>query len=357
MSMTRRGKVLAATITTVVVAVGAVGTLALTGNAAKIPLINKIPGISQLANDKPAKPPTCPLTGVAPHHAVPDRPALAVKVENLPEARPQAGLERADVIYEEPVEGGITRFIVVYQCQDAKRIGPVRSARLTDPDVLVQFGTSTLFGYAGGVPRVEKAVADRGLHDVNYDVKAAIDAKAYERDPDRSEPHNLYTSTGALYKAGHEQGGTPGPVFTYRRKPPAGSKTARTVHMDWSATANMYWTWNPHRNVWLRSYDTGPALLEGDRQIAATNVVVEVVKLKDTGIVDVIGTPSPEAETVGTGKAYVFRDGRVVEGTWKRPSIHALTRFYDASGKRIPLAPGNTWVELLPDTVPVEISR
>ncbi len=357
--MTRRGKVLAAGVSIVVVAAGAVGALALTGNAAKIPLINRIPGLSQLAQRKPAKPPTCPLTGVAPHHAVPDRPALAIKVENLPEARPQAGLERADIVYEEPVEGGITRFIVVYQCQDSKRIGPVRSARLTDPDVLIQFGSSTLFGYAGGVPRVEKAVADRGLHDVNYDVQAAITAKAYERDPDRSEPHNLYTSTGALYRAGHEKGGKPAPVFTYRKKPlpGTGSKPASTVHLDWSSTANVFWTWNPKRDVWLRSYDTGPATLEGDLQISARNVVVQVVKIKDTGIVDVIGNPSPEAETVGSGTAYVFRDGRVVEGTWKRRSVHALTKFFDASGRRIALAPGTTWVELLPATVPVEISR
>src|SRR5438874_3556687 len=155
--MTRRGKVLTAGISTVVVAAGAVGTLALTGNAAKIPLINRIPGLSQLGRHKPAKPPTCPLTGVAPHHAVPDRPALAIKVENLPEARPQAGLERADIVYEEPVEGGITRFIAVYQCHDANRVGPVRSGRLTDPDVLVQFGHPAI-GYAGGVNKVQKAI-------------------------------------------------------------------------------------------------------------------------------------------------------------------------------------------------------
>jgi hypothetical protein len=346
-------------ITTVLVAGAGVGALALIGNAAKIPLINRIPGVSALARHKPPKPPTCPLTGVAPHHPVPDRPALAIKVENLPEARPQAGLERADIVYEEPVEGGITRFIAVYQCQDSKRIGPVRSARLTDPDILIQFGTSTLFGYAGGVPRVEKAVADMGLHDVNYDVPAAIAAKAYERDPDRSEPHNLYTSTGALYGAGDETDGKPAPVFTYRKKPPAGagSKLAHTVHLDWSATANVFWTWNPQRGVWLRSYDTGPATLEGDRQISATNVVVQVVRIKDTGIVDVAGNPSPEVESIGSGTAYVFRGGRVVEGTWKRRSVHALTKFFDASGKRIPLAPGTTWVELLPDAIPVEISH
>jgi hypothetical protein len=339
----------------VAIAAAGVGALALTGNAARIPIINRIPGISPSA-EKPPAAPKCPLTGVTPHHDVPERPALAIKVENIPEARPQAGLERADIVYEEPVEGGITRFIVLYQCQDASRIGPVRSARLTDPDVLIQFGTSTLFGYAGGVPRVEQAVADRGLHDVNYDVAAAIREKAYERDPDRAEPHNLYTSTGGLYQAGHENAGQPSPVFTYRKKPPQDSKPAGTVHLDWSITSDVFWSWDSHRGAWLRSYDTGPATLEGDRQISAVNVVVQVVKIEDTGIVDVLGNPSPEAETVGSGKAYVFRDGRMVEGTWKRPSIHALTRFFDAAGERIPLAPGTTWVELLPDTIPVQVS-
>jgi hypothetical protein len=107
----------------------------------------------------------------------------------------------------------------------------------------------------------------------------------------------------------------------------------------------------------MRSYDTGPAVLEGDLQISAAIVVVEVVKIKDTGIVDVIGNPSPEVESVGSGKAYVFRNGRMVVGTWKRPSLHAVTKFFGPDGKRIPLAPGRTWVELLPDTVPVEVTK
>src|SRR5216117_2478023 len=120
--MSRRGKVLTAGVSVVSLAAAGVAALALTGNAARIPLINRLPGVSPVA-EKKSRPPTCPLTRVAPHHRIPDRPALAIKVENLPEARPQAGLEKADVVYEEPVEGGITRFIVVYQCQDADRVG------------------------------------------------------------------------------------------------------------------------------------------------------------------------------------------------------------------------------------------
>src|SRR5439155_22495885 len=107
-------------------------------------------------------PPICPLTGrLAKGGTVPDRPALAVKIENLPAARPQTGLSWADVVYEEPVEAYITRFIAVYQCQDASRIEPVRSARFTDADILPQLGRP-VFAYAGGVPKVREAVDKAG---------------------------------------------------------------------------------------------------------------------------------------------------------------------------------------------------
>src|SRR5205085_6609370 len=115
------------------------------------------------AAPSPSLPAACPLSGKKPKGGhVPDRPALAVKVENVPAARPQTGLSWADIVYEEPVEAGITRFIAVYQCQDASRIEPVRSGRLTDPLILVQFG-HPVFGYAGAVPAVVKAVRTAGI--------------------------------------------------------------------------------------------------------------------------------------------------------------------------------------------------
>ena len=160
----------------------------------------------------PAPPPVCPLSGV--RSQVPQRPALAVKVENLPAARPQTGLSWADIVYEEPVEAGITRFIAIYQCRDASRIEPVRSARFTDIDVLKQFGTP-LFGYAGGVPQVIRAVRSAGITDINFTTARA--SKAYRRDPNRSAPHNLYTSTNELYAAakGLFQPEAPKPLFTF----------------------------------------------------------------------------------------------------------------------------------------------
>src|SRR5919204_2816874 len=157
-------------LTTAMVLGTTVAVLAVTGVAKHIPVLRTIAG------GKPEHRVRC-LTGKLPAHgSAPDRPALAIKVENLPEARPQAGLDNADIVYEEPVEGGITRFIVVYQCHDAKRVGPVRSARFTDLDILPQYGTQTLFGYAGGAPQVEQRVQDSGLVDLGFQQPKAAQA-------------------------------------------------------------------------------------------------------------------------------------------------------------------------------------
>ena len=144
-------------------------------------------------------PALCPLTGTpAPGGKVPQRAAVAVKIENLPEARPQWGLDKADIVFEEPVEGGITRFIAVYQCQAAARIEPVRSGRRVDPQILEPLGR-ILFGYSGAIqPAINEIDSKRSLLE---DVGADRFGNAYWRDPDRYAPHNLVTSTAALYAA------------------------------------------------------------------------------------------------------------------------------------------------------------
>jgi Protein of unknown function (DUF3048) N-terminal domain/Protein of unknown function (DUF3048) C-terminal domain len=350
LALTRRGRWVWGLGVVVVVAASTVAVLALTGKGGE--LLRKVPFIGTHL----APPPTCPLTGVERSAGkVPDRPALAIKVENLPEARPQSGLQAADIVYEEPVEGGITRFIAVYQCRDSKRVGPVRSARFTDVGVLAQFGKQTLFGFAGGAPRVKEAVDRSGLNDLRYNIPRA--EKAYWRDPNRSAPHNLYTSTRALYRAGGGEGGPPRPVFDYRNDVPTTSRKAKSVHLDWSSTSNVFWTWNAKRGVWLRSYDTGPALLEGNVQIAARNVVVQVSKVVTTNVIDAAGNPSPEVIAKGTGKAYVFRNGRVIVGTWTRGKLADPPVFKDRHGDVIPLASGTTWVELLPKGIPVVVTK
>jgi hypothetical protein len=346
MALSRRG--LAIWITTAVVLIGgAVGVFLLLGGKAPFGLADD-GGVGHGGN-RPL-PARCPLTGLSGNGAVPNRPALAVKVENIPSVRPQIGLSHADIIYEEPVEAGITRFIVIYQCRDAERIEPIRSARTSDPGILRQFGRP-IFAYSGAVPQVVAAVGEAGLIDVNFERNQG----AYERDPARPAPSNLYSSTEALYAAAGNVQGVPEPVFRYSSARPRGQK-AREVHLPFSIYSDVYWRWNNGRKAWFRWHGDAAHTYSDGAQVIAKNVVVQVVKLRDTGITDANGVASPEVVSVGRGVAYVLRNGRVIKGTWERDGVKDITVFRDAQGNEISLAPGTTWVELLPDDKPVEIS-
>lgn len=282
---------------------------------------------------------------------MPARPALAVKVENLPEARPQYGLSAADVVYEEPVEGGITRFIVIYQCRDTSRIEPVRSGRIIDPQIVRQFGTHPLFAYAGAIDPATAAIDSSSLIDVGL-FKAG---SAYSRDPNRSVPHNLMTSTSALYQAGKARNApqtAPSPVFDFG--PLDGTSTpASSVHVAYTYS-DLTWTWSPGSQVWLRSYGNGPATRgEGGQINVADVIVMRVVLYPSPYVEDATGAHENLLTLTGSGPAQIFRNGAVVAGTWKRPSLSDKTQFLDRAGHAIGLTPGNIWIELVPTTIPV----
>jgi DUF3048 family protein len=350
MSLTRRGRVLLGLVTVIILAAGGVGVvMALGGGTGLGPIGSgqQSAGGPSGTQTTPPPPPECPLSGVDPKGTVPVRPALAVKVENLPAARPQTGLSWADIVYEEPVEAGITRFIAVYQCQNASRIEPVRSGRLTDVDILRQLG-HPIVGYSGGVRSVVNAFRDAGFIDVSFET--ARGGRAYHRDPNRSVPHNLYTSTKSLYAAarGQFQPQAPDPLFTYSDEAPADASTVPKVHVPFSSSSDVFWKWSKSKNAWLRFHGTVPHVSSDGSQFSAKNVVVQVVQIKLTDVTDANGVHSPRVISVGSGKAYVFRDGKMIRGTWKRDSAADITKFVDANGDEIPLAPGNTWIELLP---------
>jgi hypothetical protein len=358
MTPTRRGRaVFGVVIAVLLVGGGAAAVLTLGGKAGGGPLANNPAptGSNPATPTTPAPPPICPLSGVRQSKGVPQRPVLAIKVENLPEARPQTGLSWADIVYEEPVEGGITRFIAVYQCQDASRVEPVRSGRLTDVDILLQFGTP-LLGYSGGAGKVVKAIRDAGIVDISYETSAA--SSAYHRDTGREAPHNLYTSTKALYEVGKDLTAQvpPEPIFVYGKKAPKGAEKVTEVHVPFSSYSDVFWKWSSSKKVWLRSHGTVPHVSSDGTQFSATNVIVQVVKTDLTDQTDANGIKSPRAITVGKGKAYVFRNGRVIKGTWVRDSVDQVTKFLDTDGNEIKLAPGQTWIELLPKDKKVSFS-
>jgi hypothetical protein len=348
MSLSRRGKVVASAVV-VAVALGTLGYFVIFPQDAPA-FVKRGFYVIGLADEPEPPPPPCPLTGVeAPRSGVPDRPALAVKIENLPAARPQAGLQTADIVYEEPVEGGITRFIVIYQCQDDRRVGPVRSARTLDPDVLSQFGVPIL-GYSGGAPHVVRALGRANL----ITLDETTGAQAMRRDPSKVAPHNLYADTRDLYQLGKSKDPAPDPVFTYAEEVPSRSRKVSTIHLPFSTTvADVYWNWSRRAGAWMRSHGDVRHLVEGGEQVSADNVVVQVVKV----VVGPRGGITPHVELTGSGKAYVFRNGRMIVGRWVRPTLRDVTRFVSKGGEEITLQPGRTWVELFPSMFTLGTSR
>jgi hypothetical protein len=336
MALTTRGKTLiGVAVVVVLLAAAALGYFLLTGNS---PLDGLQGGLG--------RPETCPLTGLEPlgGRSVPERRALAVKIENISVSRPQVGLQFADIVYEEPVEGGITRFVVVFQCRDAARLGPVRSVRESDPMILVQFG-SPLFGYSGGIPQVKQSIRAAGVVDVGIDEAPG----AYTLDPNREAPHNLYTTTRGLYRAGRGGRDVPDPVFTYDEDlPSGGTRRARVIHADFSPESDVFWRYRRAQDRYLRFHGSEPHTLEDGTQVSATNVVVQVVEVRPTGRFDPAGNPVPEPVIIGRGPAFVFRNGKVIQGRWIREGSGDITQFVDRQGNEIALAPGTTWVELFP---------
>ncbi len=351
MSLTSRGKLTVGLFATVGVLGAGVGAMALTGHTPSV-----VRQAFQKVTGQAPPPPICPLTGeVAPGGKIPSRPALAVKIENLPEARPQSGLNKADIVYEEPVEGGITRFITIFQCGDANRVGPIRSGRTTDPLILMQYG-KPLLGYSGGANKVRKAIQ----HSPVIDLSVANQPSVYTRDPSRVEPHNLYTATTDLWAAGKKAAksaaSAPDPVFTYSDKYDGKSKKVAQVHLAFSSYSDVYWDWSKRDGAWLRSHGALAHTLEDGSRVSAVNVVVQQVDVVAGDIIDPAGNPSPEVDVVGSGKAWMFRNGRMIVGRWQRASLDDQTTFQTKAGVVISLAPGNTWVELLPSTIGVETS-
>ncbi|HET7310440.1 MAG TPA: DUF3048 domain-containing protein [Mycobacteriales bacterium] len=303
----------------------------------------------------PPPPPTrCPLTGQLPSgQQDAGRPVLAVKIDNVDIARPQAGLDRADIVIEETVEGGLTRLFTVFQCDSAPSIGPVRSARTSDAALLRLFGHA-VFGFSGANPKALKPVqATSNAVLLSYDANGSL----YHRDNSRPAPHNVFTSTQTLIDAAKKKDGSlkaPSPVFTYSDSVPAAAKAANGVKLRWSPDASAAWTWSG--GSWARTQNGTRDVLVNHHRVTAVNVILMRIKTKDTGIRDVVGNPSPDDVVTGSGQVWVLRDGKVITGRWKRAGIGSPMTLVDSAGKTIPLTRGRTWIELLPPNATLQLS-
>ncbi|HZD38587.1 MAG TPA: DUF3048 domain-containing protein [Actinomycetes bacterium] len=293
-----------------------------------------------------AAPATFPLTGLpAADPALRSRPALSVKIDNIAAARPQAGLNQADLVVEEPVEGGLTRLFATWQSKDAASIGPVRSARPVDALLLRQLGPS-LFAFAGasaGVLRVIRRDSGATLLD------PASARSAFRTVSGRRAPHNTFSSASALYAAGKRASpglGPPRSLLTFAAKPSASAKPATAARLTFSPSARSSWRWQG--TGFVRSQDgTLDKLLDGTA-VSSDNVVVLSVAVRPSSNVDVLGNPTPDPVLTGSGRTWVLRDATMTAGTWRSAAIGSPLELRGADGKPIPLRPGRTWIELLP---------
>jgi hypothetical protein len=311
----------------------AVGAFFLLSGNADLP----IPGF-----DEPAR---CPLTGVEPkNESVVDRPAVAVKIENSAVARPLSGLEKADLVYEELVEGGETRFMVIFHCRDAAKAGPVRSARQVDPAIL---GNKThILAYSGANTAVQQSLEDAGLVTIT-ETKAGGAMERIAREGLSSE-HTLYADTAAIRRVGRKEYDDPPPDDLFEFGDFEGkTRRARTITISFGGSSTISYQFS--EGVWQRSQDGVPFTAESGTQIAPKNVLVEVHRINLSDVVDVTGTPSPIiANETGSGRAVLFRDGRAVIGRWVRETLDDAVRFETRDGSAMVLAPGSTWIELVP---------
>ena len=292
---------------------------------------------------------TCPLTGAPPlSGGAPARPALAVKVDNYPTARPQSGLDKADIVFEEPVEGGVTRYVAVFQCQDSSMVGPIRSARY--PDVgIVDLLNHPIFIHVGGIDPIQQMI--KNADDDDYDLY--YQGSIIQHPPGRVAPFDTYISTAAAWGANRSDTSVPSPLFSYSGAAPTGRPVA-SVHIPFSGTSNETWNWSPTAKAWMLSYSGVASITNSGVPESADNVVImHVVTTTGPWLENNVGGYEVEVNPSGTGQLQVLRNGEMVSGTWQRNGLSSPLQLLTASGATLDLQPGNTWVEMVPDSINV----
>lgn len=284
-----------------------------------------------------------PLTGtIVKDEATTKLPTTAIMIENSPDARPQSGLKAAGVVFEAIAEGGITRFLAIYQQDKPQLIGPVRSVRLYYVQWLAPFQPSV--AHIGGSKFALQEVRNGKYRDIDQ----FFNAGSYWRATDRYAPHNVYTSFAKLDELNKKKGYTTSAVQGFSRKESTPAKTPTATKINVTVSGPLYnssYVYDPATNNYKRSQG---GVAHNDReagQINPTNIVVLNVDMKlifEDGYREQI-------TTTGAGKATIFRDGVVTVGTWTKKDAGSQLTFTTPDGKDIPLNRGQTWITAIPN--------
>ncbi len=279
-----------------------------------------------------------------------DGPVLVVKVDDTTQAHPQIGLDKADLVYIEEVEGGLTRLAAVFSSRIPPRIGPVRSARISDIDLLSQYG-HVAFAYSGAQTKMLPVIASADLENLGAQRESAT---LYTRDESRFAPVNLILRADLLMSklvaqnvsivTSKNMGWTFGPA-------PKGGQPILSVKLKWPA--NTYSAlWSPSESRWLLIHANTPDLAADGSQLGPTTLVIQMVSISPSQYHDKFGGVTPFSATIGSGTGYILRNGFAFEAKWNRPDATSGTTWTLADGTPIPFAGGQIWVALT-DSPPV----
>jgi hypothetical protein len=278
--------------------------------------------------------PPAPLTGLT--GEVSDQQVLIAKLSNAPKGRPQAGINEADLVMEVLVEGGIGRWLAVFQTSYPETVGPVRSLREVDPKLVAPFDARFLS--SGGQWSIRQALGRVAVDEGD----GRIDG--YRREIDREYLYSLMYDTENLPDLGWD--GEVEPLLDFDISTPVGGEDATEIEVRMSRMNDLAWTFDHGR--YFRSQDGDESVDADGLQISADSVVVLWVDTIDTGRVDAAGSAVPDYTVTGSGEATVFRDGKAFAAEWERPTEEEFFRFLDENGEIIALAPGRTWLHITP---------
>lgn len=287
-----------------------------------------------------------PLTGVLSNEVV-ERPALAVKISNSPEARPHTGLEHADVVIEELTEAGITRFMAVFHSDLPEVAGPVRSARPVDTQLAAGFDHPA-FAYSGARDEVLEMLERMPAAAITEGGAGFFrDSGTFASHP--VAPHNLFIRPEATLDASIDMGAQPlgGSDWLFEDEAPAGGTAdGASLDIEMSDTFVTSWEYDADAGLYRRAQNGVPSELTGDGEIGAANVVVLAVRhyIGESGY--------PETDVLGDGDALVLRDGQLFPARWEKPTETDPIRILQPDGEPFPLQRGPTWIHL-PDELPV----
>jgi hypothetical protein len=271
-------------------------------------------------------------------------PVLVVKIDDTTQAHPQIGLEDADIVYIEQVEGGLTRLAAVFSSVIPQRIGPVRSARISDIEIMSQFGR-VAFAYSGAQRKLLPVIASANLQDLGAQRQSPT---IFTTDPNRIPPYAMVLRADLLMQKvkddAYQVDSAKSVGFKFGPLQEGGTETSKAV-MHWPA-ATYSANWSVEENRWMLSHNNSVNLADSGIVLGPTTLVIQMVSITPSEYNDKVGGVTPFSQTVGTGKAYVLRDGQRYVTTWRRASAEDGTTFSFADGTVMNFDPGQIWIAL-----------